>query len=225
MIFNKIERPNWDRDKVFEDYTSTIPCTYSMTVNVDITIFLKQIKDNKLSFIPCILHGISKIVNKHKEFRMDIDNDGDIGYYDTSNPCFTIFHEEKECFSNVWTQYDEDMEKFVNNYNDDILKYKNNAENSKPIQNKNLFNVSVIPWVSFTGFNLNLQKGYEYFPPIFTIGKYFNDVDKVLLPLSIQVHHAVCDGFHLARFINELQEHLNSFNIKNLEDTSKESCE
>lgn len=38
---------------------------------------------------------------------------------------------------------------------------------------KNLFNVSCIPWSSFTGFNLNLQNGYDYFLPIFTIGKYF----------------------------------------------------
>ncbi len=29
---------------------------------------------------------------------------------------------------------------------------------------------------------------------------------KYLLPLAIQVHHAVCDGFHVCRFVNELQE-------------------
>lgn len=28
-------------------------------------------------------------------------------------------------------------------------------------------------------------------------------------PLAIQVHHAVCDGFHLCRFVNELQDLFN----------------
>lgn len=27
-----------------------------------------------------------------------------------------------------------------------------------------------------------------------------------MLPLAVQVHHSVCDGFHVARLINELQE-------------------
>ena len=33
--------------------------------------------------------------------------------------------------------------------------------------------------------------------------------DKVLMPLAIQVHHAVCDGFHVCRFLDELQDLLN----------------
>ncbi|PXA52515.1 hypothetical protein DMB35_06105 [Acinetobacter baumannii A424] len=31
--------------------------------------------------------------------------------------------------------------------------------------------------------------------------------DKVLMPLAIQVHHAVCDGFHVGRMLNELQQY------------------
>ena len=34
--------------------------------------------------------------------------------------------------------------------------------------------------------------------------------NKIILPLAIQVHHAVCDGFHICRFVNELQELINS---------------
>lgn len=89
--------------------------------------------------------------------------------------------------------------------------YKSDFNNSKPLVGKNYFNVSCIPWTSFTGFNLNLQQGYDYLLPIFTIGKYFSDDNKIMLPLAIQVHHAVCDGFHLSRFVNELQYYLNTF--------------
>ena len=71
--------------------------------------------------------------------------------------------------------------------------------------------MSCIPWTNFTGFNLNLQQGYEYLLPIFTIGKYFSDEEKILLPLAIQVHHAVCDGFHLSRFINDLKDWVDTF--------------
>lgn len=45
-----------------------------------------------------------------------------------------------------------------------------------------------------------------YLVPIFTIGKYFEQNNKIFIPMSIQVHHAVCDGYHTSRFINEVQE-------------------
>ena len=45
---------------------------------------------------------------------------------------------------------------------------------------------------------------------LFTMGKYYKENDKYIMPISIQVHHSVCDGFHLCRFINELQELINS---------------
>ncbi|MFC8599839.1 CatA-like O-acetyltransferase [Isoptericola sp. NPDC057191] len=41
---------------------------------------------------------------------------------------------------------------------------------------------------------------------IFTLGRYVERDGRVLLPLAVQVHHAVADGFHTARLVNELQE-------------------
>ena len=77
---------------------------------------------------------------------------------------------------------------------------------AKPGTPENTFPVSMLPWASFQSFNLNLQKGYDYLPPIFTMGKFYREGDNILLPLAVQVHHAVCDGFHLCRLVNELQE-------------------
>ena len=64
----------------------------------------------------------------------------------------------------------------------------------------------MIPWTSFEGFNLNLQKGYDYLLPVFTMGKFYEENGRRFLPSSVQVHHAVCDGFHLCRFLRELQD-------------------
>ncbi|ELL9256265.1 CatA-like O-acetyltransferase, partial [Klebsiella pneumoniae] len=47
----------------------------------------------------------------------------------------------------------------------------------------------------------------NFFAPVFTMGKYYTQGDKVLMPLAIQVHHAVCDGFHVGRMLNELQQY------------------
>ena len=47
--------------------------------------------------------------------------------------------------------------------------------------------------------------------PIFTMGKYFERDGKRLLPLAIQVHHAVCDGYHVGVFVEKLQGYIDQF--------------
>lgn len=210
-MFNKIDMQTWNRKESYSHYFNSVPCTYSMTVNLDITSFIEVVKVNHYKFFPVILYALSQIVNTHKEFRMDLDEDKNVGYYDYSNPCYTIFHNETETITSAWSEHTTNLEMFLQSYNDDMSKYQNDFQNSKPLIGKNYFDVSCIPWTSFTGFNLNLQEGYDFLPPIFTIGKYFANGNKIMLPLAIQVHHAVCDGFHLARFINELQNYLNTF--------------
>lgn len=209
MDFIKIDKEKWQRKKVFELYSKDVPCTYSMTINLDITGLKNKIEIKQLKFFPVILYGLSKFVNKYKEFRMDLNEDGELGYYDKINPIFTVFEEAQEQFYQVWIKYDDDFEVFYQNYLLDMKNYQQQEiKSSKLLLEKNVFNVSCVPWVSFTGFNLNLAKGYDYYLPIFTIGKYFEQGEKILLPLAIQVHHGVCDGFHLSRFINDLQEWL-----------------
>ena len=63
----------------------------------------------------------------------------------------------------------------------------------------------MVPWTSFEGFHLHLPKGNTYLLPIFTMGRYEERDGKWWLPLAIQVHHAVCDGFHVCRFVGELR--------------------
>ena len=42
-------------------------------------------------------------------------------------------------------------------------------------------------------------------------GKTFEENGKTMLPLAIQVHHAVCDGYHVGKFIETLQANINKF--------------
>ena len=206
MAFKIIDRENWSRKEYFEHYFSNVPCTYSMTTKLDIT----KIIESKKKLYPAMLYYLTTIVNRHVEFRIAFNKDNELGAYDEMLPCYTIFHKDTETFSNLWTVYCKDYEEFYKMYENDLRQYGNQKGMfGKPDVPDNCFTVSMIPWVSFEGFNLNLQKGYDYLLPIFTMGKYYEENGRILLPLAIQVHHAVCDGFHLCRFINELQELIN----------------
>jgi len=43
--------------------------------------------------------------------------------------------------------------------------------------------------------------------------KTFEENEKTMLPLAIQVHHAVCDGYHVGKFIETLQANINKFDV------------
>lgn len=211
MAFKSIDISNWNRKEYFEHYLKTVPCSYSMTLNLDLTALLGEIKRLDIKLYPTMLYLISSIVNKHKEFRTCFNADGNLGIFELLNPSYTIFQKDEESFTNIWTEYSPKFSDFYKNYLLDVETYgKVKSFLAKPNPPPNVFNISSIPWVSFTGFNLNLPKAMDYLLPIFTTGKYFEQNGKTWLPVSIQVHHAVCDGFHLARFVSELQESMNS---------------
>lgn len=203
MEFRLIDPNTWKRKEYFEHYFAHVPCTYSTTVKLDIT----GLKNGQKKLYPSLLYGLATLVNQHEEFRMSINEDGQVGIFSDMIPCYTVFHKDTETFSNIWTEYSDDYSVFCDRYAQDLARYGGvERMMAKPNPPSNTFPVSMIPWTTFEGFNLNLQNGYNYLLPIFTFGKYYEENGKYYIPLSIQVHHAVCDGFHTCRFINELQE-------------------
>lgn len=206
MKFNLIEKEKWDRLPYFEHYLNQ-KCTFSITANIDITTLLEQLRNKGIKLYPSFIYMVTRIVNSHKEFRTCLKDDGTLGYWESMLPSYTIFHNDNKSFSSIWTEFSDEFRVFYKNYQDDMKQYsevkgffikENVPENSFPI--------SSIPWVSFTGFNLNVNNNHNYLLPIITGGKYCNQEDKILLPISLQVHHAVCDGFHASIFIEELQQ-------------------
>lgn len=211
MEFKLIDVSKWSRKAYFEHYLNEVPCTYSMTVDLDLTTLLDRLKKREMKLYPTMIYLLSMIVNQHEEFRTSIDPNGNVGVFDLVHPCYTIFQKESETFTNLWTEHTPSFSKFYERYVLDLKQYGEVKHFiAKPDMPVNSFTVSSIPWVSFTSFNLNLPKLTDYLLPIFTTGKYTEQHGKVRLPIAIQVHHAVCDGFHLARFVNELQEAMNS---------------
>ncbi|WP_018756452.1 type A chloramphenicol O-acetyltransferase [Paenibacillus terrigena] len=206
MIFNPIDMDNWPRKPYFDHYLNQVRCTYSVTANIDITRLRLEVESKGMKMYPVLNHMLTTVVNQHREFRTCFDLDGRLGFWDRMSPSFTIFHDDDKTFSSIWTLYSEDFDVFYNRYLDDMSRYGNvKGFMTKPNVPPNTFSISSIPWVSFTGFNLNIYNEATYLLPIFTIGKFFEQDGKIRLPLSGQFHHAVCDGYHAGVLYNELQ--------------------
>ena len=204
--YTAVDLTRWPRKEHFDVFQSFAESTFNQTVQLDITALLIHIKEVGWKFYPTIIFLLAKVVNRHAEFRMAMKND-ELVVWNEVHPNYTIFHNETETFSSLWSHYDGDIHHFLKSYSEDVARYGNNlAYWPKKESRENIFFVSGIPWVSFTSFNYTVANVKNFFSPMFTLGKYYNQDGKVLLPLAVLVHHSVCDGFHAARLINELQE-------------------
>lgn len=206
MNYTIINRDAWERKEYFEHYISSVPCTYSLTTKLDIT----SIQKKGLKLYPTMLYCLTRVVNQHEQFRMALNDSNELLLYANMEPCYTVFHKDTETFSNIWTEYSDDYGVFCCHYEKDIESYGSIEQfMAKPNPPENSFTVSMIPWTTFDGFNINVSN-FKYLTPIFTIGKYVADNGYFHLPIAVQVHHAVCDGFHVCRFLNDLQSQIDT---------------
>jgi chloramphenicol O-acetyltransferase type A len=65
---------------------------------------------------------------------------------------------------------------------------------------------TVLPWISFTSFSHARNFGREDSVPKIAFGKFTEQNGRVLLPFSVEVHHALMDGLHVGRYLARLQE-------------------
>ncbi|HBH7053376.1 TPA: type A chloramphenicol O-acetyltransferase [Morganella morganii] len=205
MNFTRIDLNTWNRREHFDLYRQQIKCGFSLTTKLDITALRTALAETDYKFYPVMIYLISGVVNQFPEFRMAM-KDNALIYWDRTEPVFTVFHKDTETFSVLFCRYCPDISEFMAGYNAVMAEYQHDTalfpQGELP---ENHLNISSLPWVSFDGFNLNITGKDDYFAPVFTMGKFQQEGDCVLLPVSVQVHHAVCDGFHAARFINTLQ--------------------
>lgn len=126
------------------------------------TRLLWETRIRSLRFFPTLLYGLTRAVNQSPAFCMGRDEHGQFGRYDTVSPSYTVFHPETERFTDLWTTYHPDFSVFYRRYLDDMARYGTPGL-PKPGTPTNLFCVSALPWLHFRAFNLNLEKGYDFF--------------------------------------------------------------
>lgn len=211
MQFYPINLQKWPRSQMFFYFSEMAPTGYSITVSMDITIMRKELKKKKKKFFPSYLYLVTKALNKQEEFKI-AEKDGILGVWNTLTPMYAAFHEDDKTFSLMWTEYDEDFQVFYHRYNENLNRYGNNhgiLAQSDRTPPDNCYTISCIPWVEFQHFAVHCYENKKYFFPSVEAGKFYKENNLLRLPLSITLHHATTDGYHVKCFVEDLQNEMN----------------
>lgn len=206
MNFRKINMDVWDRRECFEHFSTVAKSTYSITVDVDISEFMKFIRENGYRMFPAFIWIVTRAINAREEFRMGYDENGDLGIWDEIYPDYAVIDEETKVMDTLCTPYDKDFMKFYAAIREDMEAYK--IEKKRTDSYPNFFIASCIPWIPYSSFTASNESSYTFLFPMVTWGKYCEAAGKVTLPLTLQIHHAVADGYHCGLFFQDVEEML-----------------
>lgn len=203
-----INLASWSRREHFEHYRHRRPTYYAITVELDVTELNARLFELGRKTYPAHIWALANVVNKHEEFRMTLDGQGNPAIWDVADPSFTVFNSRRETFANVWAPFTWDFQNFYERTAALIAEYRG-ATTPFPQgfpPPSNVFDISSLPWTSFTSFTLHVENGWEHFSPVFTLGRYSSRGHRQVMPVALQIHHSAADGFHTSRLLNDLRE-------------------
>lgn len=205
----KIDLKTWKRRRQYEFFREFEFPHMSLTAPVEITEFMHLAQSRNFSVFNAVLYAIMKTANNISEFRTRFGNEG-IYEYDTVHPSFTVPIADDQ-FAFCKTAYCDDWESF-----DQACRLAK-TEAEKQTEFKEISSdedhwiyLSCTPWLDFTAGHHPVANAADCIPRI-AWGKITNSDDHWTMPVNLQVHHALVDGLHMAKFYEMLEENLKDF--------------
>jgi chloramphenicol O-acetyltransferase type A len=199
----QINLETWPRREQFELFNTFNHPHFNMCVNVDLTAFKPFLMQRDVSFTVAIVYVISRASNAIPEFRYRI-RDGNVIEHEVVHPSVTILVDE-DLFSFCTMDYHEDFAKFATGASTKIAQVKEHPTLTDGPGQDDLLFMTALPWVSFTSFTHPMRLHPADSVPRFAWGKFFQEGKSLKMPLSVQGHHALMDGLHMARFYAYVQ--------------------
>jgi chloramphenicol O-acetyltransferase type A len=150
------------------------------------------------------MHATLQAARATESFLLRIEN-GQVVRYSGLDLSTTILRDDKQiAFTHF--PYHEKLEDFCENGARVIAEVKKSKKLFNGYQGNDLLHMTTLPWFTFKGmehaFSVNPQ---DPGVPKIGYGKLEMREDKVYLPISVGLHHALADGYHLHLFLQELE--------------------
>ncbi len=204
---NKLDLDTWNRKEHFGFFKNFGEPFYHLNMNIKCTEGLKKTIICGNSIFGWYLFNAMKAANQVKEFRYRIEGE-DVFEYDVVHASPTIGREDGTF---GFAQMD-----FVDDFYLFQLKLKTEIERVRKLsglftapERIDVIHYTALPWFSFTGLSHPRNFGDGDSIPKISFGKIFEENSNSFLPLSVQVHHGLIDGYHVARFVKVFTQFLN----------------
>lgn len=201
-----IDQTTWPRREYFYYFTKMMPTGFTLNVDLDVTTTKEWLAARQFKFNAAYLYLVSKVITQLPEFRIGRTDDGQLVRYDVLHPSYSVMHADDHTISSLWTAYDANFNRFYENYLADQKQFGDvHTPMPKAPQSANTYMIGSIPWTHFTSYTPLPFTPLNTFFPVVQAGKFVNEAGRWQMPLSVTIHHAVADGYHVSQFFERLQ--------------------
>ena len=199
---------NWNRKAQYQFFKTYEDPFFNITANLEVSNLYKFCKQHQLSFSLACMYVALKCANEITEFKLRFKNDK-VYLFDRVNIGSTILNDDLT-FSFCDFEFHKTMQEFVANGKIVLENHKNGIVFNAQEDQLGIIHCSTIPWVSFTGFKhaRNGNEGLQGIPKV-VFGKIFEENEIQKIPFSVEVHHALMDGYHVGLLYEKMQKFIN----------------
>lgn len=207
FVKKHLDIARWPRKDHFNFFRKFEEPFFGVTLPVDCTRAYAKAKSLNVSFFLYYLHQSLVAANETEPFRYRISGE-DVFIYDQVNASPTI-NRPDGTFGFAYLDYHENFETFHRHAAVVIEDLKKSTGLVPAISGENVIHYSSVPWLNFTALSHARSFSFNDSIPKISFGKMTEENKKLTLPVSIHVHHALMDGYHVGRFADRFQTLLN----------------
>lgn len=206
--YTEIDIVKWSRKEQYDFFRTFDDPFFNITARVEVGKLVHFCKMNHLSFNLACLFLSQKVINGIPEFRMRTDGDR-VLLFDRVNCGSTVLMDDNT-FRYCYFRYSDDVFEFDREGKRQIELLKKDPDFSPRDNEPDNIHYSTIPWISFSSVKHARRFGTGDSIPKLVFGKWTEEGGKIFLPVSVEAHHALVDGYHAGLYFSGLQDEINT---------------
>ena len=202
-----IDLKNWPRRELFEFFIGYSKPYFNVCVDVEVTKLVALVTERADLRMSVAIHYFAlRAANETEPFRYRL-KDRQVFVYDVINGGTTVLL-PNESFAYAYFDYHENFNEFAAGMMSAVDLIRTGKDPLKPTMRDDVIYHTTLPWISFTSFAHARTEGRGESIPRLVFGKITKRDERMMMPISVEVHHALMDGLHVGRYLTRLEESL-----------------
>lgn len=208
--YNKLpfETKGWNREEHFHFFKSFTQPFFNVHTEIDITRLYHYAKWEHLSVFLAYLHASTEAIRATDNFLLRLEGDS-VVKYEAVDISTTVLKDDKT-ISFVHLPHHSNIHTFCKDASEIIAEVKNSKKLFYGYNGPDLIHATTLPWFTFNGMEHAYTLDATDSIPKLAFGKLEWRNQRAILPLSVRVHHALADGYHIHLFLENMQASINA---------------
>lgn len=204
----------WPRRRQFEFFRDYDQPFFNITADVCVTeLYRVSSEPGGPSFFLSSLYLSLRAANQIEELRLRLRGSR-VWRHDQIHGASTVLR-PNDTFGFGYFDYEPSYATFAARGREIIERVRETPDQLDPQDHRDdLIHYSVLPWIQFTSFAHARKFGNDDSVPKIVFGRRAERSGDFWMPVSVEVHHALVDGLHVARFLDAFTTELRAARVR-----------